>query len=453
MFITPSASLKILLVLILNVCFIHSGHAQKTKSDKSQKKVRIDDAKPGYYDDKVVDYTNRKYDEEIRTIILHSSASELEPPIINLGGSETLILRFDDLSEDVREMNYTFEHCSHDWKSSELQLMDFQEGFNSDIIANYQFSFNTVRNYTNYRLEFPNDRIRFTRSGNYIIKIYANNDPEDIMFVARFMIVEPRAIIDPTVRNSSVVSERDRRQEIDINVNLGNVPTTNPFGDIELVVLQNFRWDNAKRGVKPSFVKDNTLIYDYQNELTFDGGNEFRFFDAKSVRYRSEHVSEVKLEPDGYHIYLTPQKSRAYSQYMFQRDINGRLLVKNDDMQDAHLESDYVQVHFTMPVDAMLGNGNVFIFGQLSNWSLNKDFRMNYNAEDKAYEKTILLKQGYYNYMYLWQYVNNEVGETALTEGNHSQTENEYLILVYFKDQSFFSDRLIGFKKFSTLAN
>jgi hypothetical protein len=138
---------------------------------------------------------------------------------------------------------------------------------------------------------------------------------------------------------------------------------------------------------------------------------------------------------------------------MFQRDINGRLLIKNDDMQDAHLESDYVQVHFTMSVDAMLGNGNVFIFGQLSNWSLNKDFRMNYNPENLAYEKTLLLKQGYYNFMYLWQYVNKEAGETSLTEGNHSATENEYLILVYFKDQSNFSDRLIGFKKFSTLAN
>jgi len=452
MFINLTAPLEMILVLIVSFGLHTSGQAQNGKPAKSPK-INLEESKEVYYGDKVVDYTNRKYDDEIRSIILHSSASELEPPIINLDGAETLILRFDDLSEDVREMNYAFEHCSHDWISSDLQPMDFQEGFNSDIISDYQFSFNTVRNYTNYRLEFPNDRIRLTRSGNYIIKVYANNDPEDIMFVARFMLVEPRATVEPTVRNSSVVSDRDRRQEIDIEVNLGNVPTANPFAEIELVVLQNYRWDNAKRGLKPSFVKDNTLIYDYQNELTFDGGNEFRFFDAKSVRYRSENVSDVKLEEDGYHIYLTPQKSRAYSQYMFQRDINGRLLIKNDDMQDAHLESDYVQVHFTMSVDAMLGNGNVFIFGQLSNWSLNKDFRMNYNPENLAYEKTILLKQGYYNFMYLWQYVNKETGETSLTEGDHSETENEYLILVYFKDQSNFSDRLIGFKKFSTLAN
>ncbi len=424
---------------------------QTVKAQKKDKQFKSDTAQEDqYYGEKVNDYTTRIYDPEIRTVILHSSSSELEPPIIFLNGSEQIVLRFDDLHEDVREMHYTFEHCTHDWQPSELLKMDYQQGYNSDIMYDYDFSFNTLRNFTHYSISFPNERINLTRSGNYIVKVYVDGDEKDLMFVARFMIVEQLAIVEETVRPSSVVSERSNKQEVDLQVNLGGLNSMNPYSEIELVVMQNFRWDNARRGVKPSFIKDNRLTYDYQRELTFEGGNEFRFFDAKSVRYRSGRVEEVTLEDDGYHIRLSPDKRRAFKQYNFNNDINGRLLIKNDDMENAHLESDYVMVHFSMPVDAMLGSGNMYIYGQLSNWTLDKHFRMEYNPQTLAYEKMLLLKQGYYNYLYLWRSLNSESGSTELTEGNHSEAENEYMVLVYFKDRSTFADRLVGFKKFST---
>lgn len=406
-----------------------------------------------YYDDRVIDYTTKVFDPEIKTLLLHSSASELEPPIIFLKGSEQIVLRFDDLSEDVREMHYAFEHCTHDWQKSDLQSMDYVEGFNSDIIYDYDFSFNTLKNFTHYEIAFPNDRIKLTRSGNYIVKVYAEGNEKNLLLTARFMIVEPMATIEEVIKPSSVVSERNQRQEVDLTVQLGGVQSNNPYSEIELVVMQNFRWDNARRGVKPSFINGNTLTYDYQRELTFDGTNEFRFVDAKSVRYRSAQVADVRLEDNGYHIILTPDKSRAFKKYNFNNDINGRFLIKNDDMDDAHLESDYVHIHFSMPVDAMFGSGNMYLFGQLSNWNLEKDFRLDYNPETTAYEKVVMLKQGYYNYMYLWQYASAEQATTDMTEGNHADTENEYLVLVYFKDRSSFADRLVGFKKFSNYKN
>jgi len=213
--------------------------------------------------------------------------------------------------------------------------------------------------------------------------------------------------------------------------------------------MQNFRWDNKRTNIKPMFVKDNILVYDYQGPLTFDGTNEFRFFDAKSARYRSEKVQDVKLLDDGYHVYLSPDLPRAFLNYSFIQDINGKYIVKNDDMIYPHLESDYFHIHFTMPVDAPLGNGDLYIFGQLSNWQLIKDFRLEYNPELLAYQKTVKLKQGLYNYMYLWRYKNQSQGSTDLTEGNHANAENEYTVFVYFKDRSLFYDRLVGYKKVS----
>jgi hypothetical protein len=398
-------------------------------------------------------YRDVIYDAHIKTVLIHGSGSELEPPIINLRGNEKLVLRFDDLGEQMREMHYTIDHCTYDWKKSDLQRMDYQQGFNSDIITDYDFSFNTVTPYTHYRLELPNDRVQLTRSGNYVVRVYANGNPEEILLTSRFMIVEPLAQVSALVQPSNVVSEREYEQEVDVTVTLGNIQTMNPYDEIELVVMQNLRRDNAIYGVKPNFIKNNKLVYDYQGLLSFGGGNEFRFFDAKSLRYRSEEIEEVRMEEDRYHIYLAPDVRKAFMQYSFENDINGKFLIRNDDMLDPHLESDYVTVHFMLPVDAMLGKGDLYLMGQLTNWELSEDFRLEYNYDNLSYELAVPLKQGYYNYAYLWKYKSQDEGEWDLTDGNHSETENSYTVLVYFKDRSAFSDRLIAVETVNTLEN
>lgn len=391
-------------------------------------------------------YQNQIFDPTIKTMLLYTTESELNPPIIRLNGSEKLILNFDDLGDDVRDMYYRFEHCTFDWKPSGLHIMDYQEGYKTDYIDNFQYSFNTIQSYTHYHLEFPNENIRLTSSGNYVIKVFADDDENQPILTARFMIVDPLTTIEASVQRSNIVSERNYKQKLNIKIDLGSIQASNPYRDVELVVLQNNRFDNAKHGLKPSFINGSELVYDFQEELTFDGINEFRFFDAKSVRYRSERVSEVTLEKDGYHIYLSPDVRRAFKLYSTQQDINGKLLIKNDDMQNASLESDYVTIHFEMPVDAFLGNGEMYLFGQLSNWEIDPAFKMEYNPLELKYEKTIKLKQGYYNYLYLWKYPNQDQATTELTEGNHFETENDYYILLYYKDSRTFSDRLVGYK-------
>ncbi|MCZ4407473.1 DUF5103 domain-containing protein [Cryomorphaceae bacterium 1068] len=439
---------KCVFLVFLTSPFISACSASSSLQSENDPAAK---SQPEYFDDKELQYTDKIYDESIRTVILHIKGSELDAPIIPLNGDEKLILRFDDLDENTREMHYSFIHCTWDWKPSDLQEMDYQKGYNSDIITDFDFSFNTVNNYANYKLEFPNDRIGLNRSGNYLIKVYANGDPKDLILTSRFMVVEPRVTIGAGIHPSNVVSDREYKQEVDIEVNLGSIQTMNPYRDIELVVMQNLRHDNAIIGVKPNFIKNEQLTYNYQGELDFDGGNEFRFFDGKSLRYRSEEVEEIRLEDDGYHIYLAPDQGKAFKQYTFENDINGKFLVKNDDMIDPHLESDYVTVHFSFPVDAMLGNGEMFVMGQLSNWRLKKTHRMTYNPDNLSYELALQLKQGYYNYTYLWKYPREAQGSSDLTDGNHSETENDYLILVYFKDQSYFSDRLIGAERANSL--
>lgn len=432
------------LALILPESVISKGLLSQNScvnSSKMDNSIKDSDYNP---DDE--DFTTKIYDENIHTLLIHRSDSELEAAVIQLNGDQKITLQFDDLGEHPRDMYYRFQHCSSDWKTSGLQRMDYQTGYNTALMPGYDYSFNTIQSYIHYSVEFPNDDIQLTKSGNYVIQIFEDDDSNKPILTARFMIVEPLATISATIKPSSVVADRDYRQEVDIKVNLGSVPSLNPYSEISLVVLQNNRWDNIKTGIKPSFVKGKELIYDYQGELTFDGINEFRHFDGKSVRYRSENIASVDLKNDGYHIILSPDLSRAFKKYSFIEDINGRYLIKNDDMSDAQLESDYIMVHFEMPVDALLGNGDMYLFGQLSNEELSEPYRMTYNPERSVYEKDLKLKQGYYNYLYFWKYKNSPRGTTDLTEGNHSETENDYTILIYYRDRSTFSDRLVGYK-------
>jgi len=419
------------------------------KNTKQRARPNAPDVAP-LYSPSFNDFTTRIFDPNIQTLIVHHSSSELEMPVIVLRSNEKAVVRFDDLSPIPRDFGYSFEHCTYDWRSSELQTMDFQTGFNSDVINDYDFSFNTVVKYTHYRLEFPNDQISFTRSGNYIVKIHAPNNPDQLYIVARFMVLEPAAVIDGKVLPSRVVSDRDYRQEVNLEVNLSAIQVLSPYQDIEVVVLQNWRWDNKVSNIKPSFLKDQKLIYNYATELSFEGGNEFRFFDAKSLRYRSERVASIVMADSMYQLALAPDKSQAYRIYTFQNDLNGHFLIKNDDGFDqTHLESDYFNVQFNLVVDAPLGNGDLYVFGQLSLWQLNSNYRMIYDPELKAYRLNTALKQGYYNYQYIWRYAKQQQGSADRLEGGHSQTENEYHVFVYFKDPSAFSHRLVGYKVLS----
>lgn len=396
-------------------------------------------------------FKNVILDESIKTVLLHTSDSELEHPVILLGDSKRLVLQFDDLSDKVRSFSYTFEHCTFDWQSSNLPDMEYMQGYYQSTINDYSYSFNTLVDYTHYALEFPNNDIQLTRSGNYVIRVYADNDPEQVVLVQRFMIYENNSTISATVKPSSIVSERDRRQEVDIAVNIFGLNSYNPYAEVELKVMQNFRWDNVRSGLKPSFVNGQKLVYDFQGELTFNGGNEYRYFDIKSLSYRTEQVANITFQDDLYQAYLAPDLPRAFKVYTFDQDLNGRFLIKNDDMDESHLESDYLKVHFFLRTPN-IGTDRLYVFGGLSGGTFREDMRLSYDENKGGYSAEIYLKQGYYNYVYMLRTASGR-GDITMIEGNHYDTENNYTILVYFHDPQTFADRLIGVSTVNSLNN
>jgi len=440
--------------IIITSCFHHSittntntssndTIVSKKQKNDSIKKLKIKEKTPIEIKNIYYNYTAT---DNIKTILLYKQGFELSLPLIELNSSEKLVLSFDDLANNNTTYKYTFIHCDADWSASDMQAYEYIKGFTEDIIEDYQYSFNTVQKYTHYNLLFPNENMILTKSGNYILKVYQDGFPDNPVFTKRFMIVEPHVTITATAKRATLIEDMDYKQEVDFTINYANYPIANPYQDVKVVLTQNNRTDNAITNLKPKYINNNQLVYDYEQGNTFEGGNEFRILDIKSLNYRTINLAQIGYDSLGYYAYLLPDDKKAFKNYYYYQDINGRKLIKTEDLRDSDTQADYVHVHFTLPYNNDVIGGNIYVYGALTDWNFTKEGMLKYNYQTHNYETSIYLKQGYYNYIYVFLENGKTIGDETLIEGTRYETENEYAIYVYCKENGTTYDKLIGVK-------
>ncbi len=384
------------------------------------------------------------YRNNVKSVLFNRKGWGFSPPIIDLNSSEKLVLRFDDLDADYKNYAYTIIHCDAHWQPSDLMEYEYIEGFYEDRISNYAFSRNTRKPFTHYWLEFPNANMQPKLSGNYLLKVFIDGSPDEVIFTRRFMVFEQKVNISATVNQATDLYFRDIKQEIDFTINTSGYAISNPYRDLRVLIRQNGRWDNAIYGLQPRLVQGNELIYDYEDGNLFHGGNEFRNFDTKSLRYRSLNVAEINSIPNAWEVILSPDKERRFMSYTSQNDINGKFLIKTEDYPDDMLESDYAWLHFTLAQNQPLTDGNVYVMGELTDWNFSQKNRMKYNYRDSQYELKLLLKQGFYDYQYVYLEDGKDVADVSRFEGSHSIAENDYTIYVYHRKPGNVHDSLVG---------
>jgi hypothetical protein len=390
--------------------------------------------------------TNRVYDSKIRTVLLYKDGFEMSAPVMNMRTGERLKLSFDELDTDLKRFRYTIRHCEADWTtSSELMTSEYIDGFQDDAIDDFGYSYNTITNFTHYSLIFPTSNLRPKLSGNYIIIVFLD-DPANVVLTWRFMVVENTGLsVTGLVRPANNVADRFTKQQIDFTLEFNGMTINDPSREIKILITQNDRMDNAISGLTPRFVRGSTLDYTDEPQCLFNGGNEFRAFDIKSLLYQSERIKKIVPDNSGYNVYLLDDLPRPFKNYATDKEINGRKLIKNEEhAKNSDIEADYAYVHFFLPFAAPLNNGQIYILGAVTDWQVNDSSRMNYNLQRRGYEKTLFLKQGYYNYIYIVK--DNHTGKTdeSLIEGNHWETENEYTIWVYYHPTGAQYDQLIA---------
>lgn len=397
-------------------------------------------------------YTNHIFDQRIKTVQLYKDGWNLSYPILKINSNEKLILNFDLIADQPETYYYTFIHCDKDWKKSDIFPNDYLKGYAENPVEDYSNSFNTTVSYIHYRLSFPNDRVSISLSGNYILVVYPADKPEEPVITQRFIITEDAAAIKVTAHRPQMTKENNTHQQVDFTVNCTGLNINDPYRNVYAFILQNGRWDNAKRNLKPDFYGNNELKYNSLSDKNiFEGGNEYRYFDIKSIRYQSEYVKKIDFVSPYYNVYLYPSDNREFKPYFYWKDFNGKYYIAFQEGQKPDIDADYVYVYFTLQSDQLISGGNIYISGGLNNWTFDKNNLMTYNPERKEYEGTMLLKQGWYNYEYVFMKNGAINGTATLFEGSHYETENDYVVLIYYRNPRDRYDRVIGSVTANTL--
>lgn len=394
-----------------------------------------------------VEFSNKTYNENVQTVLLHPVDEPLLEPVVLLSDqTEKLKLSFDVLGDYAYTYNYTVIHCTHDWKPSSLQKMEYISGFEEERIDQYRFSLNTLTPYVHYDIFLPGSQMQLTKSGNYLLVVYAESlEADQLLFSQRFMVVDPNVSVEASVpqyaRKLSVAREM---QQLDIKINGSNVFFVNAQETVNVVIKQNYRWDNAVIGLKPNYVYPDQLSFEYEEKTLFDGGNQFRHFDMKSFRYQAENIERIFQEPDYFTVRLYPDRRRVFLDYISEIDIYGQKLIKARSDQDTDIEGDYAWVEFFLEADAPFTHEDVFVIGALNNYILDAKNKLTYNYKRKGYQGAIFLKQGYYDYIYGVAEKGKNQASVAPIEGNHWDTNNIYSIYCYYRKPGTSYDQLIG---------
>ena len=491
--------MKINYILFL-LCFIFCAPlVGQSNKEKKKKKTKAEKVKVDFQE--VLENSNRIYADNIRSVKFHPVDFPLAEPIVALNSGTRLVLTFDDVDLDVKNYTYSIQQCNRDWTVNEgINLFDFLDGFENEILQEYSFSKTRYSDYVHYTLEIPNDRIRWKLSGNYILKLYDDSNDKEMVMTRRFMVSENKATIRPDIRVTNKHDQHRSHQEILFDISAEKEVFENPTSQLAATIVQNGHWNGAVTNVKPLFVKQDIIEFRQQDKVVFEAGKEWRFVDMRSLQNRLNFVEAIEEVEEGFDLLIKKEKPRAFQNYFNSADANGKFIIQNFDHvsfrrlgnqvridtttaealseeeleerdqllnlveeinqsdiarneREQHLVGEYILTYFTLAANQPFYGGDVYVFGELTDWRIEDRYKLNYNDKTLQYETELLLKQGYYNYMYAFQ-AEKDRGTQKFTfgevEGNWFEADNDYTILIYYRPFGGRYDQLLGHRTFSS---
>lgn len=388
------------------------------------------------------------FDENIRSAKLYRSGDQTSFPLIELGSPDVLQLDFDDMSNQVKNYYYTYQLCNADWSPSMLRPFEYIKGFQNNRISTYRNSSLAAIPYVHYQATLPDRNCYPSLSGNYLLKVFLNNDTSQVVFTKRMVVVNNQTQMAAQVQQPFNATLFRTGQKLQIAVQTDSRIRVLSPSDIKVVVLQNNNWETSLFLNRPTIYRGN--YYEYSDEVItgMQAAKEFRYLDMRSLRLMSDRMQRIQNTGDSVFIYVKPESPRNGEGQIYYRDLNGSYIIETLESINPFWQGEYAFVKFTFapPRGRPVQGSDVYIFGEMTNYAADTSGRMNFNEETGLYEKTLFLKQGYYNYLYATRPANT-LGpmDFSQTEGNFWATENQYTILVYYRPFGARADEVIGY--------
>lgn len=382
----------------------------------------------------------------IGSVLLHPEGAPLGGPFMELDGEAPLVLAFDDLSGEWPDFAWNVVHCNADWTApSDLTPWDYLDGWSPARLDNVEQSFGGSIPFAHVRTTIPSTELRITRSGNYLLTVHRDGDPEDVQLIRRFVVYERLADVAVTTRRPFEADRVPTHQRLDVEVTLppGHRWSV-PMRDIRLSVLRNVDWTQAGHGIAASLVRGDAVRFDQDRALTFPGSDRWRSADLKSLSYLAPGIEAIRESRSGegplWQVQLGTDASRRFRLQSGRPDLRGAFTIHNDRFDDVDLSSDYLSVTFTLDHKDFGDVPEVYVFGAISGWSIDPAYRMTYDDQRQEYRLTVRLKQGWYDYRYLTL---DDGRSMHAFEADHAGTPNLYTVFVHAPAPDG-SDRIIG---------
>ncbi len=395
---------------------------------------------------------NAVYAANIHSVRFHIYGDQGAMPIYKLNSGDRLELHFDDMDANVKSYYYTYQLCDYNWQPVNLSPFDYVKGFTQMRITTYRFSSIAYTRYTHYQAILPEANSIPSRSGNYLLKVFLDGDTSKTVFTRALMVLDTKSAVSAQVVQPFGAQQYNTHQRVKFTVNVQALNSFDASRQVKVVVLQNYRWDNAQgQNIAPTFIRGNVLEYNTENNFVFPGGKEWRWLDLRSLRLLGDRIDYKKDKDNSVDIYMKTDGDRSGQRYIYYQDLDGLYQAVTYETINPYWQGDYATVHFSFatPDGAPYKNKDLYLIGQLTDYQLTDDNKMQYNETKAVYEGAQFLKQGYYDYNYLLVDKSNPAQRTEL-DGNYWETENVYTVLVYYKSFTDQSDQLVGVAKVST---
>lgn len=392
-------------------------------------------------------YSTQIFDENIKTLQILPNGESLMLPVLELGSADEIVISFDELSYEASNFYYKIVHCDAYWNESDLASMEYLDGFDGGMIDMYDYSVNTTVNYIHYTLQLPNDDVQLKLSGNYVVLIAQDGDFENgVVATACFSLVEPMVDINVEMNGRTMKELNGRYQAVALDVMVEGVESRDKMQDFIVVVRQNNRLDNEAYLTRPTYVNGGRLRYENREELIFEGGNQYRSIDFSSRYTYGGGIDHIEFDRDMYHVVLEADASRANNKEAYAMDAHGGYVINLQKNNYPDTEADYMWVHFYYPAEVPYLEGRMYIVGDLTQNLVDNKIEMIYDLSEKCYVRSLLLKQGGYNYVYALKVKNREELSVIQTEGSFWESRNRYDVMVYFRPFGARYDRLVGMR-------
>ena len=390
------------------------------------------------------------YDANIKTPLLYPVGNPLGMPIIKVNSAEKLELHFDDLAPGYKNYFYCLQLCNADWTAAILNPFEYFKGFFSSRISTYRNSNVALVKYTHYSATIPENNSMPTKSGNYLLKVYLNNDTSKLAFTKRVLVLDNKVSFGVNFAAPFNGSNANMYQKMPFTLNYNNLNVSDINQQLKVKVIPNNCFTESK-DVTPTFIRQKSIEYSNEADILFAGGNEWRYVDLRSFRLQSDRIQNVNATVTPSIVTLKTDADRSTKPFVYFNDLNGAQVIELLEPLSPFWQGEYAQVNFSyMPANKRAINyGDVYIYGAFTNFKIDDAFKMSFNPNTGNYEYSQLLKQGFYNYRYVIVDDKKNI-TTNVTEGNFATTENNYTILAYFRSFSGRHDELIGLTNVNT---